>query len=128
MIAIGLTIHTAWYFGLEYFSQYSLLIVASILAGFGAGLVIPAIGAAYVDISSADQRGRIASLKEMVLAIAGMLGPLVAALATDYFPPTYFFRGATVMILLTSGLVVVMAWRYGRRLVGVAASESAVEG
>jgi hypothetical protein len=64
----------------------------------------------------------------MVLAIAGMLGPLVAALATDYFPPAYFFRGATVMILLTSGLVVVMAWRYRRRLVGVAASESAVEG
>jgi MFS family permease len=128
LIAIGLIVHTAWYFGLEYFSQYSLLIVASILAGFGAGLVIPAIGAAYVDISSADQRGRIASLKEMVLAVAGMLGPLVAALATDYFPPAYFFRGATVMILLTSVLVVVMAWRYGRRLVAVGVPEPAVEG
>jgi MFS family permease len=127
LIAIGLIVHTAWYFGLEYVSQYSLLIVASILAGFGAGLVTPAVGAAYVDISSADQRGRIASLKEMVLAIAGMLGPLVAALATDYLPPAYFFRGATVMILLTSGLVVVMAWRYGRRLVGVVEPESVGE-
>ena len=127
LIAIGLIVHTAWYFGIEYVSQYSLLIGASILAGFGAGLVIPAVGAAYVDISSADQRGRIASLKEIVLSLAGMLGPLVAALATDYYPPAYFFRGATVMILLTSVLVVVMAWRYGRRLVAVGAPEPVVD-
>jgi hypothetical protein len=53
-----------------------------------------------------------------------MLGPLFAAFTTDYLPPAYFFRGATAMILLASGLAVVMVWRYGRRLVAVGGDTS----
>ena len=127
LIAIGLVLHAAWYIGVDQAPQYTPLIIASIIAGLGAGLVIPAIGAAYVDISSADQRGRIAALKEMVLSLGGMLGPLFAALTTDYLPPAYFFRGATAMILLASGLAAVMIWRYGRRLVVVGAPVPASE-
>jgi multidrug resistance protein len=124
LIAIGLIFHTAWYIGVDQAPQYTPLIIASIIAGLGSGLVTPAIGAAYVDISSADQRGRIAALKEIVLSLGGMLGPLFAAFTTDYLPPAYFFRGATAMILLASGLAVVMIWRYGRHLVAVGAPAS----
>ena len=127
LIAIGLIFHTAWYIGVDQAPHYTPLIIASIIAGLGSGLVTPAIGAAYVDISSADQRGRIASLKEMVLSLGGMLGPLFAAFTTDYLPPAYFFRGATAIILLASGLAVVMVWRYGRHLVSVVSAPPVVE-
>ena len=117
LIAIGLGFNAAWYMGVDQYPQFGSLFVASIVAGIGAGLITPAVGAAYVDISSADQRGRIAALKGMVLSLGGMLGPLFAAFTTDVLPPAYFFRGATAILLLASCLAVVMALRYGRNLV-----------
>lgn len=127
MIAIGLFFHTAWYIGVDQTPSYIPMVIASIIAGFGTGMVTPALGAAFVDISSADQRGRIAALKEMVLSLGGMLGPLFAALTTDLLPPAYFFRGATAIILLASGLALVMVWRYGRHLVRVVTPPTVVE-
>jgi multidrug resistance protein len=127
MIAIGLGLNIAWYIGVDQLPQFGWLIVASIVAGIGAGLITPAIGASYADISAIDQRGRIAALKGMVLSLGGMLGPLFAAFTTDVLPPAYFFRGATAIILLASGLAVVMVWRYGRHLTSVVSVPPIVE-
>lgn len=120
IIIIGLILHTAWYIGVEQTPHYTPLIIASIIAGIGTGLVTPAVGAAYLDISTVDQRGRVAALREMVLSLGGMFGPLLAVFTTDYLPPYYFFRGAIIIILLASGLVAVVWWRHQQQLVVVA--------
>jgi MFS family permease len=90
------------------------MLVASLISGLGAGLVTPALGAAYIDITTPDQRGQVAALKEMIISLGGMLGPLVAVVATDRIDPVYILRSVTVMIVLTALCAGVYAWQRRR--------------
>lgn len=112
LIAIGLLINTAWYIGVSVAPQYIPLIMASAIAGIGAGIVTPAIGAAYVDITDVEHRGRVNALRNMALAVAGMIGPVVAALLTDRVPATYFFHGATALLGVSVVLALLVLLRY----------------
>jgi len=85
--------------------------VASVITGLGAGLVIPALGAAYIDITKPDQRGQVAALKEMTVSLGGLAGPLVAVLVTDRVAPDVILQSFAVMIIATAVLVALYAWR-----------------
>lgn len=114
IIAVGFLIHVAWYVGVDQTPAYTSMLVASLISGLGAGLVTPALGAAYIDITTPDQRGQVAALKEMIISLGGMLGPLVAVVATDRIDPVYILRSVTVMIVLTALCAGVYAWQRRR--------------
>lgn len=111
MIAIGFFIHAAWYIGVDQTPAYTSMIIASVITGLGAGLVTPALGAAYIDITTPDQRGQVAALKEMTVSLGGLVGPLVAVVVTDRIAPEYILRTVAAMIILTSMGVGLYAWR-----------------
>lgn len=111
MIAIGFFIHAAWYIGVDQTPAYTSMMIASVITGLGAGLVTPALGAAYIDITTPDQRGQVAALKEMTVSLGGLVGPLVAVVVTDRIAPEYILRTVAAMIILTSMGVGLYAWR-----------------
>ena len=115
-IALGLLINSVWYLGVSVMPQYTPLMIASAIAGIGAGILTPALGAAYVDITDVAHRGRVNALRNMALAISGMCGPIVAALLTDRMPASFFFYGATALMLVGMVLVLGVYWVYGRRI------------
>jgi multidrug resistance protein len=114
IIAIGFLVHAAWYVGIDQAPAYTSMLIASVISGLGAGLVTPALGAAYIDITTPDQRGQVAALKEMIISLGGMVGPLVAVVATDRIDPTYILRSVIVMIVVTAACAGVYAWRLRR--------------
>ncbi|MFM7679851.1 MAG: MFS transporter [Roseiflexaceae bacterium] len=114
IIAVGFLVHVAWYIGVDQTPAYTSMLVASLISGLGAGLVTPALGAAYIDITTPDQRGQVAALKEMIISLGGMLGPLVAVVATDRIDPVIILRSVTVMIVLTALCAGVYALRRRR--------------
>lgn len=114
IIAIGFLVHAAWYVGIDQAPAYTSMVIASVISGLGAGLVTPALGAAYIDITTPDQRGQVAALKEMIISLGGMVGPLVAVVATDRIDPTYILRSVSVMIVVTALCTGVYAWRLRR--------------
>ncbi len=113
-IALGLSINCAWYLGVSMMPQYTSLMIASGIAGIGAGVLTPALGAAYVDITDVAHRGRVNALRNMALAISGMCGPVVAALLTDRIPAWYFFNGATTLMALGIVCALSVYWWYER--------------
>lgn len=114
IIAIGFLVHAAWYVGIDQAPAYTSMLIASVISGLGAGLVTPALGAAYIDITTPDQRGQVAALKEMIISLGGMVGPLVAVVATDRIDSTYILRSVIVMIVVTAACAGVYAWRLRR--------------
>ena len=114
IIAIGFLIHVAWYIGVDQTPAYTSMLVASLISGLGAGLVTPALGAAYIDNTTPDQRGQVAALKEMIISLGGMLGPLVAVVATDRIDPVSILRSVTVMIVVTALCAGMYAWQQRR--------------
>lgn len=114
IIAVGFLIHVAWYIGIDQTPAYTSMLVASLISGLGAGLVTPALGAAYIDITTPDQRGQVAALKEMIISLGGMVGPLVAVVATDRIDPVSILRSVTVIIIVTALCAGVYAWKVQR--------------
>lgn len=101
MIAIGLLLNVSWYFGVAYVTDYPWMLAASIISGVGAGLVTPALSAAYVDMTDASHRGRVAALKEMIISIGGMGGPLFSVYMTERVAPTQLLVAAALLIAVT---------------------------
>jgi MFS family permease len=102
-----------WYIGVAYFSSYGTLIGLALISGFSVGLVTPALSAAYADIADPSQRGRIAGMKEMVLSIGGILGPLTAVLMTDRVAPQLILVAGTVLLVLSGSAIGIVALRGG---------------
>jgi MFS family permease len=115
MIAIGYFMNVTWYIGVDQTPEHASMIIASIITGLGAGLVIPALGAAYIDITTPEQRGRVAALKEMTVSLGGLLGPLVAVAVTDRVSPAYILRSTSALLIATACVVAWVAWRNRHR-------------
>ena len=105
LIAVGMLLNAAWYFGVAQLSVFGWVLVCSLISGVGAGLVTPALGAAYVDMTDPSQRGRVAALKEMVVAIGGMVGPLSSIYLTNTFDPVNVLDTTAAVIVLTALVV-----------------------
>ena len=101
MIAIGLLLNISWYLGVAYLTDYPLMLGASIVSGVGAGLVTPALSAAYIDMTDPNHRGRVAALKEMIISIGGMGGPLFSVYMTERIAPAQLMVAAAVIIAVT---------------------------
>lgn len=111
MIGIGMFLNVCWYFGVVYLTDYPVMLAASILSGVGAGLVTPALSAAYVDMTDPNHRGRVAALKEMIISVGGMCGPLFSVYMTERIAPPALLIGMATLLGATAIGVGVMAYR-----------------
>jgi MFS family permease len=110
MIAIGMLLNVCWYLGVVYLTDYPFMLAASILSGVGAGLVTPALSAAYVDMTDPNHRGRVAALKEMIISVGGMCGPLFSVYMTERIVPPVLLGGTATLIAVTALAVAVLAF------------------
>ena len=70
---------------------FPLLLLASLLAGIGSGVVLPLLGTCYLASVKADHQSRISGIKEAVGAMGGMSGSLPAILASHWLTPHNVF-------------------------------------
>lgn len=110
LIAIGMLLNVFWYIGVVWLTDYQVMLAASILSGVGAGLVTPALSAAYVDMTDPRHRGRVAALKEMIISVGGMGGPLFSVYMTERIAPPDLLGGTAILIGATALVVAMMAY------------------
>lgn len=83
VIITGILLNAIFYAGLILFTDFYILVLVAIIAGLGEALLMPALGAYYLDIASPQHRSRVMGLKESAAASGGVVGPLlIAALAS----------------------------------------------
>jgi MFS family permease len=91
IILVGLLMNMSFYIGLAVARDYSVHLVVAAIAGIGASLIMPALSAFYIDISSEEHRSRIMGIKESAAALGGAAGPLLVAIVSQFVTPQIVF-------------------------------------
>jgi MFS family permease len=99
IIILGILLSSLLYVMLAFIRSYPLILVSSAIAGLGAALIAPAASAFYLDITARQYRGRIVGIKESILSLGGVLGPLLVIVAARLTTPRgiFIFAGSTVL-------------------------------
>ncbi len=77
VIVTGIVLNALFYAGLIIFTDFILLVLIAVIAGLGEALLMPALGAYYLDIAAPQHRSRMMGLKESAAASGGVVGPLL---------------------------------------------------
>ena len=104
IIIIGMLLYATFYVALAIISSYPLMILAAIISGIGEALVMPALSAYYLDITSEQHRSRVLGIKEASAALGGVLGPLLVVWVSVITAPQGVFMFAFLATLATTGL------------------------
>lgn len=104
VIIIGMLLYATFYVALAIISSYPLMIIAAITSGIGEALVMPALSAYYLDITSEQHRSRVLGIKEASAALGGVLGPLLVVWVSTITAPQGVFMFAFLATLATTGL------------------------
>jgi DHA1 family quinolone resistance protein-like MFS transporter len=102
VITIGMLLYASFYIALVVLTSYPLMILAAILSGIGEALVMPALSAYYLDITSEQHRSRVLGVKESSAALGGVLGPLLVVGISAMTTPQGVFMFAFVATLVTT--------------------------
>lgn len=105
LIGSGFLLNGFFYLGLTLFTEFWVLLVIAMLAGLGNALILPALSAYYLDISSEQHRSRIMGIKEAVAALGGAIGPLLVAVVSGWTTPQGIFTISAVL----AGLAIALA-------------------
>jgi DHA1 family tetracycline resistance protein-like MFS transporter len=108
LIVVGFILTSSFYFGLVLVQDFFLLIVASVIAGFGSALVVPALSAAYLDITSEQHRARIMGFKESAAALGSAIGPLLVAILSNSMNPISIFAISAVLALVSAAIALLV--------------------
>jgi len=104
VIIVGMLLYATFYVALAIISSYPLMILAAITSGIGEALVMPALSAYYLDITSEQHRSRVLGIKEASAALGGVLGPLLVVWVSAITAPKGVFMFAFLATLATTGL------------------------
>ena len=99
IITLGMLLNASLYAGLAFLTNFGTILVVAAVAGLGAALISPALGALLLDITEEKHRSRVLGFKNSALSLAGVLGPLLVVFATR-------LTDARGIFLMAGGLVV----------------------
>jgi multidrug resistance protein len=77
IIVIGLLLNATFYAALAWFPSFGLLLFTAVVSGLGEALVLPAVTAFVLDLTSTQHRSRVMGIKESAAALGGVVGPLL---------------------------------------------------
>jgi multidrug resistance protein len=107
VIIVGIILNAGFYLGLVFVSDFYWLLGVSALAGLGEALLMPALSAYYLDISTEQHRSRIMGFKESSAALGGVTGPLLVAGLSGLLSSTGIFMIAFLLLMSTAGVAMV---------------------
>ncbi len=108
MMLIGLTLNITFYVTIAVTANFALMLVVAAVGGLGAALLNPALSAFYLDITAAQYRSRVIGIKEAVLGLGGVMGPLLVALVAGFTTAQGIFIIAGGLVLFTLVLAAVV--------------------
>jgi DHA1 family tetracycline resistance protein-like MFS transporter len=114
-IVMGLILFCAQFASLIFTPSMGAAMLSFAVGGLGEGLVSPALGAFYMDISEERHRARVMGISSSAGSLGGVLGPLLAAAVAGSLAPQRAFAGSIAVVLL-AGLLALVVLREPRRL------------
>ena len=108
IIILGILLSSLLYGMLAFIRSYPLVLVGAAVAGLGAALIAPAASAFYLDMTDRQYRGRVVGIKESVLSLGGVLGPLAVVIATRLTTPRGIFILAGSLVLFGAFLAILL--------------------
>ncbi len=102
LIITGIILNALFYAGLIRFTNFYLLIITAVIAGLGEALLMPALGAYYLDIASPQHRSRLMGLKESAAATGGVLGPLLIVTLSGMLSASQVYWLALILTTLSA--------------------------
>jgi DHA1 family multidrug resistance protein-like MFS transporter len=114
-IVIGLILFCAQFASLILTPSMAAAMLCFAVGGLGEGLVSPALGAFYLDITEERHRARVMGIRLSAGSFGGVLGPLLAAAIAGRLAPRGAFAGSIAIVLLAA-LLALFVLREPRRL------------
>jgi len=111
-IVIGLILFSAQFAGLIFTNSMELVLLSFAVGGLGEGLMSPALGAFFLDISEEQHIAWVMGIKSSVGSLDGVVGPLLAAASVA--PQSAF--AASVAVVLFGVLLALVVLREPRQL------------
>jgi MFS family permease len=108
VIIIGMLLYATFYISLAIITSYPLMFLAAVISGLGEALVMPALSAYYLDITSEQHRSRVLGIKESSASLGGVLGPLLVVGVSALTTPQGVFICAFVATLAITVLALVV--------------------
>lgn len=99
LVVLGCLFSVSLNLGLLLLHQYSLLIVASIIAGVGSALSMPALGAMYLSAATDQNRSQLMGIRGTATSLALLIAPLAQAAAGPWITPQITFALAAGLSL-----------------------------
>jgi DHA1 family multidrug resistance protein-like MFS transporter len=99
---VGLILFCAQFASLILTPSMGAAMLAFAVGGLGEGLVSPALGAFYLDISEERHRARVMGIRLSAGSLGGVLGPLLAAAVASSLIPQRAFAGSIAVVLLAA--------------------------
>ena len=103
LIALGFLLTSALPLGLLLCHQLALLILGALLAGLGSALITPALESSYLDRTPEQHRSRMMGVRESVVSLGAVAGPLLLAFSSRWLSPQRVF---TVSLLVALAAVI----------------------
>lgn len=101
IIVIGVLLNAVFYAALAFVPSFAFLMFAAVLSGLGEALVLPALTAFVLDLTSVQHRSRVMGFKESAAALGGVLGPLLVISISGV-------TGARGVFVIAFGLILVV--------------------
>ncbi len=119
MILIGFVLFAAFFVGIAFVRSFSMMILAAVSAGLGEAMIMPALSAFYLDITSARHRSRVMGIKSSAASMGGVAGPLILAAVSGFITPRGIFLIAAV-VAIAATVVAAFVLREPQRAVAAA--------
>jgi len=101
VIILGTLLTTTFYVGLAVTKQFGLTLLVALVAGMGNGLTMPAMSAFYLDITAAQHRAGVMGIKESIVALGGVAGPLAVVVVSNLTTPQGVFIISATLLAAT---------------------------
>jgi MFS transporter, DHA1 family, multidrug resistance protein len=99
LIALGFLLTSALPLGLLLFHQLAPLILGALLAGLGSALITPALESSYLERTPEQHRSRMIGVRESVVSLGAVAGPLLLACSSRWLSPQRVFTVALLVAL-----------------------------